>query len=113
MVDLIGVFALIVGLELVLGVDNILVITILVSRLEEKYQQKARVIGLVLAMVARIVLLFLLLDSFKIFCGLWRSLELQTQRQLLPSCVIAHSAPLHEMSTKGCSGKSVAITLLF
>jgi len=62
MVDLIGVFALIVGLELVLGVDNILVITVLVSRLEEKYQQKARVIGLVLAMVARIVLLFLLLQ---------------------------------------------------
>lgn len=62
MADLIGVFALIVGLELVLGVDNILVITILVSRLEEKYQQRARVIGLVLAMVARIVLLFLLLQ---------------------------------------------------
>lgn len=62
MADLIGVFALIVGLELVLGVDNILVITILVSRLEEKYQQKARVIGLVLAMVARIALLFLLLQ---------------------------------------------------
>ena len=40
MADLIGVFALIIGLELVLGVDNILVITILVSRLEEKYQQR-------------------------------------------------------------------------
>jgi len=62
MADLIGVFALIVGLELVLGVDNILVITIIVSRLEEKNQQKARVIGLVLAMVARIGLLFLLLQ---------------------------------------------------
>ncbi|MFY0683888.1 MAG: TerC family protein [Balneola sp.] len=62
MADLIGVFALIVGLELVLGVDNILVITILVSRLEEKYQQKARIIGLALAMVARIGLLFLLLQ---------------------------------------------------
>jgi predicted tellurium resistance membrane protein TerC len=61
MADLIGVFALIVGLELVLGVDNILVITILVSRLEKKFQQKARLIGLVLAMVARIGLLFLLL----------------------------------------------------
>ena len=62
MTDLIGVFALIIGLELVLGVDNILVITILVSRLEKKYQQKARIIGLVLAMVARILLLFLLLQ---------------------------------------------------
>lgn len=60
--DLIGVFALIVGLELVLGVDNILVITILVSRLEKKHQQRARVIGLALAMVARIGLLFLLLQ---------------------------------------------------
>lgn len=62
MADLIGVFALIVGLELVLGVDNILVITIIVSRLEEKYQQRARVIGLALAMIARIGLLFLLLQ---------------------------------------------------
>ncbi len=62
MADLIGVFALIIGLELVLGVDNILVISILVERLEEKYQQRARVIGLVLAMVARIILLFVLLQ---------------------------------------------------
>lgn len=61
MVDLIGVFALIIGLELVLGVDNILVITILVSRLEKKFQQRARIIGLALAMVARIALLFLLI----------------------------------------------------
>ena len=30
--DLIGVFALLVGLELILGVDNVLVIAILVSR---------------------------------------------------------------------------------
>lgn len=62
MADLIGVFALIIGLELVLGVDNILVITIIVSRLEKKHQQRARVIGLALAMVARIGLLFLLLQ---------------------------------------------------
>ncbi len=61
MADIIGVFALLIGLELVLGVDNILVITILVSRLEKKHQQKARVIGLALAMIARILILFLLL----------------------------------------------------
>lgn len=62
MADLIGVFALIIGLELVLGIDNILVITILVSRLDEKYQNKARNIGLALAMVGRLVLLALLLQ---------------------------------------------------
>ncbi len=50
------------GLNSVLAFDNILVITILVSRLEKKHQQRARVIGLVLAMVGRIGLLFLLLQ---------------------------------------------------
>jgi predicted tellurium resistance membrane protein TerC len=61
MADIIGVLALLIGLELVLGVDNILVISILVDRLKEEQQNKARIIGLVLAMVARILLLFLLL----------------------------------------------------
>lgn len=62
MADIIATLALLIGLELVLGVDNILVITIFVSRLKKEHQQKARVIGLVLAMLARIVLLFLLLQ---------------------------------------------------
>ena len=62
MADIIATFALLVGLELVLGVDNILVITIFVSRLKKEQQQKARIIGLALAMVARILLLFLLLQ---------------------------------------------------
>jgi predicted tellurium resistance membrane protein TerC len=61
MADIIGVLALLIGLELVLGVDNILVITIFVNRLKKEQQNKARVIGLALAMVARLILLFLLL----------------------------------------------------
>ena len=61
MADIIGILALLIGLELVLGVDNILVITIFVSRLPKEQQQKARVIGLALAMVARLLLLFLLI----------------------------------------------------
>lgn len=56
--NLIGVLILLLGLELVLGVDNILVISIMVSRLPEEQQNLARNIGLVLALVARIVLLF-------------------------------------------------------
>ena len=62
MADLIGILALLIGLELVLGVDNILVITIFVSRLKPDQQNKARIIGLGLALVARILLLFLLLQ---------------------------------------------------
>ncbi len=56
--NIIGVLLLLLGLELVLGVDNILVISILVSRLDPAQQQRARLIGLVLALVARIGLLF-------------------------------------------------------
>ena len=59
-VDLFATLALLIGLELVLGVDNILIITIMVSRLPEEMRQKARVFGLVLAMVARLIMLFVI-----------------------------------------------------
>lgn len=58
MLDAIANLALLLGLELVLGVDNIVVISILVSRLDPSQRNKARIIGLTLAMVARIVMLF-------------------------------------------------------
>lgn len=46
---------LLIGLELVLGIDNILVITIAVSRLPEHQQALARNIGLAGAFVLRVV----------------------------------------------------------
>jgi predicted tellurium resistance membrane protein TerC len=45
------------GLEIVLGVDNIIFISILVGRLPATQRDRARVIGLALAMIARILLL--------------------------------------------------------
>ena len=54
--DLIGLSALLVGLELILGVDNILVIAILVSRLPESKRNSTRIIGLAVALLARIVM---------------------------------------------------------
>jgi len=51
-------FALLIGLELVLGIDNVLVISIVTDRLPEKQRPLARTIGLALAMVARILMLF-------------------------------------------------------
>ena len=47
-------------MEIVLGIDNIIFITILTDRLPEEQQASARQIGLVLAMASRIALLFLL-----------------------------------------------------
>ena len=45
------------ALEIVLGIDNIIFISILVGRLPAHQQQKARTIGLALAMATRIILL--------------------------------------------------------
>ena len=45
------------ALEIVLGIDNIIFISILVSRLPREKRDKARVLGLGLAMVTRIMLL--------------------------------------------------------
>lgn len=47
-----------VALEIVLGIDNIIFITILVGRLPESQRNKARQIGLLLAMATRLLLLF-------------------------------------------------------
>lgn len=46
------------ALEIVLGIDNIIFISILVGRLPERQRNFARTIGLLLAMVARLGLLF-------------------------------------------------------
>ncbi len=45
-------------LEIVLGVDNIIFLSIISAKLPEKDQPKARNVGLILAMLLRIVLLF-------------------------------------------------------
>ena len=49
--------ATLTALEIVLGIDNIIFISILVSRLPKHQQQRARVLGLGLAMFTRIALL--------------------------------------------------------
>ena len=61
MFDSIVTLCLLIGLELVLGVDNILVISILVGRLAEKKRELARVFGLGAALMARILVLILAL----------------------------------------------------
>ena len=44
-------------LEIVLGIDNIIFISIMASKLPEKNQKKARQVGLALAMITRVLLL--------------------------------------------------------
>lgn len=51
-------FATLLGLEIVLGIDNIIFISILAGKLPFEQQAKARYVGLGLALVMRVLLLF-------------------------------------------------------
>lgn len=57
--DLIVAFLTLFVLEIVLGIDNVIFISILASKLPAEQQAKARNLGLSLAMITRIGLLFL------------------------------------------------------
>ena len=48
------------ALEIVLGIDNIVFISIVAGRLPDKSQKKARLLGLALAMIMRVLLLLTL-----------------------------------------------------
>jgi predicted tellurium resistance membrane protein TerC len=48
------------AIEIVLGIDNVVFISVLVAKLDEKERERARKIGLSLALLFRIVLLFFL-----------------------------------------------------
>jgi len=61
MYDALALLLLLVGLELVLGVDNILVISIFVGKLPGAMRNKARIVGLAFALLARILMLFILI----------------------------------------------------
>jgi predicted tellurium resistance membrane protein TerC len=67
-------FAMLTALEIVLGIDNIIFISILVGRLPPELRDKARRWGLGFAMISRLLLLFslswvmgLTTDLFKVF----------------------------------------------
>lgn len=74
-------------LELVLGIDNIIFISILAGKLPPEQQNKARIIGLALAMIMRIILLFSL------------------------SWVIGLTAPLFSVLGEEISGRDIVLIL--
>jgi predicted tellurium resistance membrane protein TerC len=64
-------FATLTALEIVLGVDNIIFISILVGRLPEAQRERGRIIGLTLAMGTRIALLLSLAWIMKLTAPLF------------------------------------------
>lgn len=59
------------ALEIVLGIDNVILLAILVNKLDPKYRDKARYLGLFLAMFARVLLLFSLFLIMKLTAPLF------------------------------------------
>lgn len=80
-------FATLTLLELVLGIDNVIFISILSGKLPEEQRAKARYIGLALALVMRVILLFSL------------------------SWVIGLTQPLFTVLGKGLSGKDLVLLI--
>ncbi len=81
MINDLGTLSLLMGLELILGVDNVLVISLLVARLPLADQNRVRVLGLVFALLARLGMLFgasaIVQMRDPVFYGLsWRDLLL-------------------------------------
>lgn len=80
-------FAMLTALEIVLGIDNIIFISILVGRLPPELRDKARRLGLGFAMVSRLALLFTL------------------------SWVIGLTADLFSVAGQGISGRDLVLLL--
>ena len=51
-------FLILVVLEIVLGIDNVIFVSIIMNRMEKKQQKKARLLWMIMGMSTRIVLLF-------------------------------------------------------
>ncbi len=64
-------------LEIILGIDNIVFISVLVGRLPEEHRQRARILGLSIAMGARIVLLLLITWIMRLEAVLFSVLDVE------------------------------------
>jgi len=66
-IENIGTLFMLILLQAVLGFDNLLYISLESAKVEEKYQSMVRKLGILIALVLRIVLLFLIFNVIKYF----------------------------------------------
>jgi predicted tellurium resistance membrane protein TerC len=74
--EIVIAFLTLAGLEIVLGIDNIVFIAIITNNLPDAEQSKARKIGLLLAMGTRIALLFAITWVMRLTAPLFSVMEL-------------------------------------
>ena len=92
MTDAIALLALLIGLELVLGVDNVLVISIFVGGLPENQRNRARIIGLGFAMLARVLLILLVLVLASLTRPVWFNISVRDILLLLGGLFLLYKA---------------------
>lgn len=90
-------------LEIVLGIDNIIFISIIAGRLPENRQQKARTIGLTLALLLRVALLFSITWVIGMKSALFHVLEIS------PWVVLDAASYLPEDILWSCSGRDLIL----
>ena len=96
MLDALGLLTLLIGLEIVLGVDNVLVISIFVGRLPEHRRQTARIVGLGMAMVARILMLVVVLALARLTTPIVANLSIRDMILLVGGLFLLYKA-VHEI----------------
>ena len=80
MADSIALLSLLIALELVLGVDNILVISIFVARLSESQRNNSIILGLAIALLARILMLLRVKSQYVFLANISPLLQKKFQR---------------------------------
>ena len=102
-------FLTLTALEIVLGIDNIIFISILVGRLPKEQQPKARFFGLALAMGTRILLLLSITWVMRLTADLFTVLDqgISQSRQHVAGETVQHGVP------HGASGPSSMDSLRF
>ena len=88
------------AMEIVLGIDNIVFIAVLTSRLPEAQQPRARTLGLALAMVSRILLLLVISWILKLDTPFFRWSDLGWVSHLLDASGIELQAQVNGVSVK-------------
>ena len=75
-------------LEIVLGIDNIVFISILAGKLPEAQQPRARQLGLTIALVSRVLLLLSIVWVIRLTAPLFEVLGQEISGQLLPPAAV-------------------------
>lgn len=109
MLESIGTLIMLIFLQIVLGFDNLLYISIESKRVEESQQKRVRMIGIVIAIALRVVLLFVLFYAIKMLEGALFEINwpgvIEAQQACFQKDAAGHMSLLEGASIAACTGE--------